>query len=140
MRAHLICPQLVTVLPLARGASLEDPLAGEPYLQARGATFQLLAQVDELTENERRPGQGGATVPYSHQLTFRARDVAGATWSPTDGDQVVAVADRRGGGARAVRWYLTRPRGTGKGYGSGPQLVTMVASSRPPSREPTEGL
>lgn len=140
---RLFHPELVTIQPMDRAGQVVDDLADEPYARiARGSAVQVLAQVEENDLNRRRPTQGGAVVTNSGVVTFRPRDLTRASYTPTAGDMITAVADKKGNNPRTVRWYLQdggrysgkRPRGRS------PDLVVCRFSPRPPSREQVEGL
>ena len=140
MRARLINPELVTVLPVARSGQQEDALGGEPYARLpRGAQIQLRAQVDERNRNRRQPDQGGAEVHHAATLTFLRTAVEAASWIPTDGDRVVAVADRNGGSSRTVNWYVVNAQLLAKERARA-KLVVVEVSDRGPSRRQVEGL
>lgn len=139
---RLFHPQLVTLSPLDRAAQRVDELAGEPFAKLeRAATVQLEAQVEEGSDNRRRPSQGGAVVSHGGTLTFRRKDVASSSWTPTAGDEVTSVADRDGANPRAVRWYVQTVRTGGKRpRGKRADLVVCTYGTRPPSRGQVEGL
>lgn len=140
MRARLVGHlELVTIEPISRASTHVDADADEPYGGiARAVQIQLLAQVREDRRNERRPGQGGASLPVAMRLAFLTRSVRGAGWTPADGDHVVQLADRRGGNPVAVSLYVQGPRFSGKTrYDNELVMLDLVARK---SRQPNEGL
>lgn len=134
--------ELVTISPLDRAGQRLDELGGEPYAKlARGATVELVGQVEEDRRGERRPGQGGASLEEGGTVTFRLADVTASGWTPTAGDEIRQVADRDGANARAVRWYVAEAHRSGKRpRGKAADLVVVRFATRPPSRAPVEGL
>lgn len=134
-------PELVTIRPIDRDNTVLDELAGEPYAHlARTADVQVLAQVDEGEALRRRGGQGGPTVPVSARLTFLRRDLEAASYTPNEGDLVVARASRDGSYSRAVRWYVQAGKAEGVHGRHGPTLVHVDVGPRAADRTASEGL
>lgn len=138
MRARLINPELLTIEPLSRTSALEDSVSGEPMGIARAAAVQVLAQVDELDLNTRRPAQAGADLRVNVKISFLRRTLQAAGYSPADGDRVVAIADKDGSNSRAVTWYLRGAQPWAKER-HGAKLVTCRATDRPAGRDRAEG-
>lgn len=140
--ARLFHPELVTIRPLARARQRVDELGGEPYASLAYATpVEIRAQVDEDTRGSRRPTQGGAELQEGGSLTLRLADVLASGWTPTAGDEIRQVASLDGTDARAVRWYVLEAHRSGKRpRGRRADLVVVRWGTRPPSREPVEGL
>lgn len=139
MRPRLIGPERLTIQPIARSATVVDELAGEPVGQvARLPNVVLLAQVDELRDNDRNPGQGGARIPVLFTVTFRRVDVDSAGYTPRDGDRVIERAGPRGERPRALNLYVVNASDSGEIL-SGRSLVEVDLTDRAPSRWPTEG-
>ena len=141
MRARLIGhKERLTIQPIDRPGTPTDTEAEEPYANiGRGASLQLVAQIEEGDRNVRGPGQGGSRISVQQVATFLTREVKAAGWSPADGDRIVAVEDCNGANARVVNWYVTGARYTGKTrYGN--ELVIVGLTDRNPTRRQTEGL
>lgn len=141
MRARLIGhKERLTIRPIDRAGTHVDPETREPYANlARGASLELVAQLEEGDRNVRQAGQAGANVRVQAVATFLTREVKAAGWTPADGDQVVQVANCDGSDARAVAWYVTGPRYTGKTRW-GNELVVVGLTDRNPGRRASEGL
>lgn len=142
MRPKLINPVRVTIEPINRSSTAQDALSDEPFFPvSRGTTVTILAQVDELSENARRPGPGGAEVPSLALVTFTQRDLSAASYTPADGDRLTTIEAKKGPAwSRTVNWYLRGPRALGQGASGRPQLVQTQAVDRPPQRDTNEGL
>jgi hypothetical protein len=140
MRPRLIGIEQITIAPIDAGATRVDELTGEPLQSfARSPSVTLPAQFDEFRRNQRRNGQGGATVPYQASVTFRARDVEASGWQPRDGDRITQIADKRGRNPRAVDLYLSGARRIGKDS-TGRTLIVLSVSDKAPSRGQNEGI
>lgn len=139
MRPRLIGPELLTIQPIDRSATVVDELAGE-YVGslARSAPVQIRAQVDELRDNERMARQGGAEVRVLWTCTFRRVDLEAAGYLPRNGDLVTERAQRDGSGARSVALYVANAVDSGEIL-SGRSLVEVDLTDQAPARWGTEG-
>lgn len=139
MRPRLIGPELIEVERVSRSAVELDPDTGEPVGPiARTARFEVLVQVDQVRENERRPTLAGPEVPTTYRCTGRRSDFDRAGWEPADGDRIVARKQRNGTDRRPCDLYVVGPDDTGKIL-SGRSLVQFEAVSRS-ARIQREGL
>jgi hypothetical protein len=140
VRARLINPQQLTISPISRAAIQADPLTDEPLgAIPRGTAVQLLGQLEEVRNNVRAPGRGGAQIPAIYTLTFRRVDLVRLAYWPLDGDRVTSVADRRGNNPRSLNVYVQAATQDGLEH-TGPKLITVELVTRPPSREVVEGV
>lgn len=140
MRGRLINKQKLTIRPIDRAGTEVDPESEAPRGHlARDPEITVFAQVDELANNTRRPGQGGANLDLVASLTFYRTDLVKLGWEPRDGDLVVQIANRHGKDARPVRWYLQAAVQSGVEYHNR-HLITATASLRPQSRKRQEGV